>query len=112
MKAVTTGYIVGAPRLISTIKVIRLRYGFVRGLFVPPNCPKYFTSRYEPLRDDDPGDIKRASINVKAQFPSDGYELMEDAFTPRVRPRLLRRRNDVKEWREKSVIDASIRLRI
>lgn len=34
---------------------------------------------YEPLRDDGPGEIKRASINVKAQFPSDGYELMEDA---------------------------------
>lgn len=79
MKAATTGYIVGAPRLIWTIKVIRLRYGFVRGLFVPLNCPKYFTSRYEPLRDDGPGEIKRASINVKAQFPSDGYELMEDA---------------------------------
>lgn len=81
------------------------------------NILRAVTSRYEPLRDDGPGDIKRASINVKAQFPSDGYELdgrcMQSrvAFTPCVRPRLLRRWNDVKEWHEKSVIDASIRSR-
>lgn len=37
-----------APRLIWTIKVIRLRYRSLRApLLVSPNCPKYFTSCYE-----------------------------------------------------------------
>lgn len=65
--------------LIWMIKVIRLRYSLWYGRFVP-NCPKYFTSR---LRDERArcasAEIKRVGANVKAQFPADGYELMEDA---------------------------------
>lgn len=93
-----------APRLIWTIKVIRLRYRLV--------CTRASRSAelseifYELLRGATGtvsllfslslslslGEIKRVSANVKAQFPADGYELMEDArgrvssFTPRQMP--------------------------
>jgi len=63
--------------LIWTIKVIRLRYCSLR---VVPRFAELSEIFYELLRGDGHGlgEIKRVSANVKAQFPADGYELMED----------------------------------
>lgn len=66
-------------RLIWTIKVIRLRY---RSLRAAPRFAELSEIFYELLRargdGHSLGEIKRVSANVKAQFPADGYELMED----------------------------------
>ena len=65
--------------MIWTIKVIRLRYCSLR---VVPRFAELSEIFYELLRARGDGhglgEIKRVSANVKAQFPADGYELMED----------------------------------
>lgn len=115
--------------MIWTIKVIRLRYRSLRAALRFAELSEIF---YELLRARGDGhglgEIKRVSANVKAQFPADGYELMEDVKTqmqtktrfqfraveemPGVRLRLLRRRDDDGNYRrtvERCISALSIR---